>query len=53
MEAIKNTFFQMIFSVLYSSILVELEGNKLHGVHRPEFTVKEIEAHEVETILQL
>lgn len=52
MEAMRNTFFQMTFPVLYSSILVELEGNKFHEVHCPGFTVKEVEVHEVETISQ-
>ena len=42
----------MTFPVLYSSILVELEGNKFHEVHCLGFTVKEVEVHEVETISQ-
>ena len=33
--------------------LVKLEGNKSHEVHSPDFTVKEVEDHEVETISQI
>lgn len=31
---------------------MELEGNKFHEVHCPDFTVKDIEVHERETISQ-